>query len=276
MGALDGKVAFISGGARGQGRSHAVRLAQEGADIITFDICGPIASVAYTHATEDDLNDTVKAVETLDRRIVARKADVRDPEAVQAVLDEGLAVFGRVDIVLANAGILPVIGEKGARLQAWHDGIDVLLTGVVHTCEAAIPTLLEQGVGGSIVITSSNAGLKGPLRTLGVKNYGFLSYIAAKHGVIGLMRSYANVLGPYKIRCNTVNPTGTDTPMVNNPQFFELAAKEPSLFEAMHNVLPIDMIEPIDVSNAILYLVSDAGRYVTGSIFKVDAGTTVY
>lgn len=276
MGALDGKVAFISGGARGQGRSHAVRLAQEGADIITFDICAPIDTVAYTHATEDDLNDTVKAVEMLDRRIVARKADVRDPEAVQAVLDEGLAEFGRVDIVLANAGIMPIIGEEGARLQAWHDGIDVMLTGVVHTCEAAIPTLLEQGEGGSIVITSSNAGLKGPLRTLGVKNYGFLSYIAAKHGVIGLMRSYANVLGPYRIRCNTVNPTGTDTPMVNNPQFFELAEKEPSLFEAMHNVLPINMIEPIDVSNAILYLVSEAGRYVTGSIFKVDAGTTVY
>jgi SDR family mycofactocin-dependent oxidoreductase len=276
MGTLDGKVAFISGGARGQGRSHAVRLAEEGADIITFDICEPIGSVAYAHATEDDLNDTVKAVEDLDRKIVARKADVRDPAAVQQVLDDGLAELGRVDIVLANAGIMPVIGEKGAQPQAWHDAIDIMLTGVMHTCEVAIPAMLEHGEGGSIVITSSNAGLKGPLRTLGLKNYGFLAYIAAKHGVIGLMRSYANVLGPYQIRCNTVNPTGVDTPMVNNPQFFELTEKEPSLFEAMHNVLPIHMIEPIDVSNAILYLVSDAGRYVTGSIFKVDAGTTVY
>jgi NAD(P)-dependent dehydrogenase (short-subunit alcohol dehydrogenase family) len=171
MGALDGKVAFISGGAPGQGRSHAVRLAREGADIITFDICAPIASVAYAHATEDDLNDTVKAVETLDRRIVAHKANVRDPEAVQAVLDEGLAELGRVDIVLANAGIMPVIGEKGAQLQAWHDGIDVL----------------------------------------------------------------------------------------NNPQFLELATNEPSLFEAMHNVLPINMIKPIDVSNAILHRVGGVG-----------------
>jgi SDR family mycofactocin-dependent oxidoreductase len=276
MGALDGKVAFISGGARGQGRSHAVRLAREGADIITFDLCEPIDTVAYTLSTEDDLNDTVKAVEALDRRIVARKADVRDPEAVQAVLDEGIAELGRVDIVLANAGIMPIIGEQGARLQAWHDAMDIMVTGVLHTCEAAIPTLIEQGDGGSIVITSSNAGLKGPVRTLGVKNYGFLAYITAKHGIIGLMRSYANVLGPYKIRCNTVNPTGVDTPMVNNPQFFDLAEREPSLFEAMHNVLPINMIEPIDVSNAILYLVSDAGRYVTGAIHKVDAGTTVY
>jgi SDR family mycofactocin-dependent oxidoreductase len=276
MGSLDGKVAFISGGARGQGRSHAVRLAQEGADIITFDICGPIDSIAYAHATEDDLSQTVKEVEALDRRIIARKADVRDPLAVQAVLDQGIAELGRVDIVLANAGIMPIIGEKGARLQAWHDAIDIMVTGVLHTCEAAIPTMVAQGAGGSIVITSSNAGLKGPVRTLSVKNYGFLAYITAKHGVIGLMRAYANALGPYSIRCNTVHPTGVDTPMVNNEQFFELAAREPSLFEAMHNVLPIPMIEAIDVSNAILYLVSDAGRYVTGSEFKVDAGTTVY
>jgi SDR family mycofactocin-dependent oxidoreductase len=275
-GALEGKVAFISGGARGQGRSHAIRLAQEGADIVTFDICAPVETVAYAPSTEDDLNETVKAVEALDRRIVARRADVRDPSAVAAALDEGLAEFGRVDIVLANAGIMPIIGEQGARLQAWHDAVDIMLTGVLHTCEAAIPTMVAQGDGGSIVITSSNAGLKGPVRTLSVKNYGFLAYIAAKHGVIGLMRAYANALGPYRIRCNTVNPTGVDTPMVNNPWFFELAEREPSLFEAMHNVLPVNMIEPIDVSNAILYLVSEAGRYVTGSVCKVDAGTTVY
>jgi len=276
MGALDGKVAFISGGARGQGRSHAVLLAKEGADIITFDVCGPVESVVYAPSTPDDLNDTVSAVEALDRRIVARQADVRDPEAVQRVLDEGVAELGRVDIVLANAGVMPLLGEEAHTLQAWHSAIDVMLTGVLHTCEAAIPTMVEQGDGGSIVITSSNAGLKGPVRTMSIKSYGFLAYIAAKHGVVGLMRSYANVLGPYKIRCNTVHPTGVDTPMVNNPEFFELAEREPSLFEAMHNVLPINMIEPIDVSNTILYLVSDAGRYVTGSICKVDAGTTVY
>jgi SDR family mycofactocin-dependent oxidoreductase len=276
MGILEGKVAFISGGARGQGRSHALTLAREGADIITFDICEPFDSVAYAQATDSDLAETVREVEALDRRIVAKKADVRDQEAVQAVLDEGVAELGRVDIVLANAGIMPVIGEKASRREAWHDAIDVLLTGVLHTCEAAIPRLIEQGDGGSIVITSSTAGFKGPMRELAVKNDGFLGYVAAKHGVVGLMRSYANVLGPYSIRCNTVHPTGVNTGMVANPEFAELAERYPSLMGAMHNTLPIPLIEPEDVSNAILYLVSDAGRYVTGATMPVDAGAMVY
>jgi SDR family mycofactocin-dependent oxidoreductase len=276
MGVLDGKVAFISGGARGQGRSHAVRLAQEGADIITFDICAPLDTVAYAQATEEDLVETVKHVESLDRRIVAKKADVRDQEAVSAVLEEGIAEFGRVDIVLANAGIMPIIGEKAAKRQAWHDAIDIMLTGVLHTCEAAIPRLVEQGDGGSIVITSSTAGLKAPMRVLDVKNDGLLGYIAAKHGVIGLMRSYANSLGPYGIRCNTIHPTGVNTGMVANPEFYALAEKQPSLMEAMHNTLPVPLIEPIDISNAIVYLVSDAGRYVTGITMPVDAGAMVY
>ncbi|HEY2100481.1 MAG: hypothetical protein QOI50_6567 [Pseudonocardiales bacterium] len=276
MGVLDGKVAFISGGARGQGRSHAVRLAQEGADIITFDICAPFDTVAYAQATEEDLEETVKHVESLDRRIVAKKADVRDQEAVSAVLEEGIAEFGRVDIVLANAGIMPVIGEKAQKRQAWHDAIDIMLTGVLHTCEAAIPRLIEQGDGGSIVITSSTAGLKAPMRVLDVKNDGFLGYIAAKHGVIGLMRSYANSLGPYGIRCNTIHPTGVNTGMVANPEFYALAEKQPSLMEAMHNTLPVPLIEPVDISNAIVYLVSDAGRYVTGITMPVDAGAMVY
>jgi SDR family mycofactocin-dependent oxidoreductase len=276
MGVLDGKVAFISGGARGQGRSHAIRLAEEGADIITFDICESFDTVAYAQATEEDLAETVKAVESLDRRIIAKKADVRDQAAVQAVLDEGIAELGRVDIVLANAGIMPVIGEKGAQRQAWHDAIDVMLTGVLHTCEAAIPRLIEQGDGGSMVITSSVAGLVGPIRVLDTKNDGFLGYIAAKHGVIGLMRAYANVLGPYSIRCNTVHPTGVNTGMVNNPEFMTLAQQQPSLMEAMHNTLPVPLVEAQDISNAILYLVSDAGRYVTGITMPVDAGATVY
>src|SRR5688500_15239373 len=142
MGVLEGKVAFISGGARGQGRSHAVRLAEEGADIITFDLCEQVGSVAYAGATEDDLAATVKVVEDLGRRIIARKADVRDAAAVQQVFDEGVAELGRVDIVLANAGIMPVIGEVCRAPQAWYDAIDIMLTGVLHTCEAAIPTLV--------------------------------------------------------------------------------------------------------------------------------------
>jgi SDR family mycofactocin-dependent oxidoreductase len=276
MGVLDGKVAFISGGARGQGRSHAIRLAEEGADIITFDLCAGLDSVAYAPATEADLAETVARVEKLDRRIVARRADVRDQAAVQAVLDEGIGEFGRVDIVLANAGIMPVIGARGASRQAWHDCLDIMLTGVMHTCEAAIPHLLRQGEGGSIVITSSMAGLKGMVRELATKNDGFLGYVAAKHGVVGLMRAYANCLGPYGIRCNTVHPTGVNTPMVANPEFAELATEFPSLLESIHNILPVQMVEPMDVSNAILYLVSDAGRFITGTTLPVDAGANQY
>jgi SDR family mycofactocin-dependent oxidoreductase len=276
MGLLDGKVAFISGGARGQGRSHALRLAAEGADIITFDICEQLPTVAYAGATEDDLAETVKLVEECDRRIVARKADVRDLGAVQAVFDEGVAEFGRVDIVLANAGIMPIIGEPGQRVAAWHEAIDIMLTGVWHTCEAAIPRLVEQGEGGSIVITSSLAGLRAPMRTMDMKSNGLLGYFAAKHGVIGLMRAYANVLGPYRIRVNTVHPTGVNTPMVANPEFMTLATERPEFMEAMRNILPVPMVEPEDISNAILYLCSDAGRYVTGTTLPVDAGAAAY
>lgn len=276
MGVLEGKVAFISGGARGQGRSHAIRLAEEGADIVTFDICEQFGSVAYQGATEDDLAETVKAVEALDRRIVAKKADVRDRSAVEAVFAEGIAELGRVDIVLANAGIMPIIGEPAAQEQAWHDCIDVMLTGVVHTCEAAIPTLIEQGQGGSIIITSSTAGLKAPVRVLDMKSYGLLGYIAAKHGVVGLMRSYANSLGPYSIRANTIHPTGVNSPMIANPEFAALAEEQPSLMDAMHNTLPVPMIEAVDISNAIVYLSSEAGRYVNGICLPVDAGASIY
>ena len=276
MGLLDGKVAFISGGARGQGRSHALRLAEEGAEIITFDICEQLSSVAYAGATEDDLAETVKIVESLDRRIVARKADVRDPDAVKAVFAEGVAEFGRVDIVLANAGIMPIIGEKGQLPAAWHESIDIMLTGVYHTVEAAIPTMIEQGRGGSIVITSSLAGLRAPMRTMEMKSAGLLAYIAAKHGVVGLMRAYANVLGPYSIRVNTVHPTGVNTPMVANAEFMTLAQEVPEFMEAMRNILPIPMIQAEDVSNAILYLCSEAGRYITGTTMPVDAGAATY
>jgi SDR family mycofactocin-dependent oxidoreductase len=275
VGLLDGKVAFISGAARGQGRSHAIRLAGEGADIVAFDICETIATTLGAGSTEQDLAQTVKEVEALGRRIVARKADVRDQAAVQQVFDEGLAELGRIDIVLANAGILPIAGDRGKSRQAWHDCIDVMLTGVLNTCEAAIPTLLDQGDGGSIIITSSLAGLKGPTRTLGLKSDGMLGYAAAKHGVVGLMRCYANALGPYSIRVNTIHPTGVDTPMVNNPEFAQVHQQEPSLSSSLNNALPVPMVEAVDISNAVIYLASDMGRYVTGVTLPVDAGVMV-
>ena len=274
MGTLDGKVAFISGGARGQGRSHAVRLAKDGADIVTFDICEQIDSVPYPLGTEDELAQTVERVEALGRRIVAAKADVRDEAAVNKVFDAGLAEFGRVDIVIANAGIMPVLGPTSTVVQAWHDCIDVMLTGVLYTIEAAIPTLVEQNQGGAIVLTSSAAGLKGTTRSLRSKTYGMLGYTAAKHGVVGLMRSYANALGSYNIRVNSVHPTGADTPMISNDAFLGAAPEVPELFEAMTNILPVPLIDAQDVSDAVAWLVSDQARYVTGAVIPVDAGAT--
>jgi SDR family mycofactocin-dependent oxidoreductase len=265
MGQLDGKVAFITGAARGQGRSHAVRLAQEGADIIAVDINEQIATVAYPMATPEDLAQTVKEVEALDRRIVASKADVRDRAQLQAAFDAGIAELGGVDIVLANAGIAPM--SMNPQEAEWDDVIAVNLTGVYHTVEVAKAALIERG-GGAVVVTSSTAGING----IGGESPGGLGYTASKHGVVGLMRSYANTLAQYSIRVNTVHPTGVDTPMVVNDVMQEFLQSDPQLSEAMSNALPVDMLEAVDISNAILFLVSDAGRYVTGVTLPVDAG----
>jgi len=267
-GKLEGKVAFITGAARGQGRSHAVRLAQEGADIIAVDICRQIDSVPYPMATPEDLAQTVKEVEALDRRIFAREADVRDVAALEAAFSAGVAELGPVDIVLANAGIAPMSLHPTAR--EWQDVIDVNLTGVYNTVQAAIPSMIERGAGGAIVLTSSTAGLNG----IGGNTPGGLGYTAAKHGVVGLMRSYANYLAPHNIRVNTVHPTGVRTPMVVNDIMQEFLQADPSMSNAMANALPVDMVEPVDISNAIVWLVSDDARYVTGVTLPVDAGFT--
>ncbi len=266
-GSLEGKVAFITGAARGQGRSHAVRLAQEGADIIAIDICKQIESVGYPMSTPDDLAETVKQVEALDRRIHAVEADVRDRAGLQAALDAGIAELGRLDIVLANAGIAPLSLEPSP--DEWQDVIDVNLTGVFHTVEISKQALIDAG-GGSIVITSSTAGLNG----IGGETPGGLGYTAAKHGVVGLMRSYANQLAQHSIRVNTVHPTGVNTPMVVNEVMQKFLEADPQMGQAMANALPVDMIEAVDISNAILWLVSDAARYVTGVTLPVDAGFT--
>ncbi|QPE04792.1 mycofactocin-coupled SDR family oxidoreductase [Microbacterium schleiferi] len=265
MGVLEGKVAFITGAARGQGRSHAVRLAQEGADIIAVDIAAQIDSVPYPMATPEDLAETVKQVEALDRRIHAVQADVRDREALQAAFDGGVALLGGVDIVLANAGIAPL--SMHPTRQEWFDVVDVNLTGVYQTVEVSKQALIDRG-GGAIVLTSSTAGLAG----IGGSAPGGLGYTAAKHGVVGLMRSYANQLAEHSIRVNTIHPTGVNTPMVVNDVMQEFLQSDPLLSNAMANALPVPMIEPVDLSNAILFLVSDAGRYVTGVTLPVDAG----
>lgn len=267
-GQLEGKVAFITGAARGQGRSHAIRLAQEGADIIAIDICKQIETVGYPMSTPEDLAETVQQVEALDRRIHAVEADVRDRDAVQAAFDAGVAELGRIDIVLANAGIAPL--SLNPVPEEWQDVIDVNLTGVYNTVEVAKQALIDGGRGGAIVLTSSTAGING----IGGSTPGGLGYTAAKHGVVGLMRSYANQLAQYSIRVNTVHPTGVNTPMVVNEVMQQFLESDPQMGQAMANALPVDMIEAVDISNAILYLVSDAGRYVTGVTLPVDAGFT--
>jgi SDR family mycofactocin-dependent oxidoreductase len=266
MGRVDGKVAFITGAARGQGRSHAIRLAQEGADIIAVDICGQLESVVYPMSTADDLDQTVKEVEALGRRIFARQADVRDVAALQQAFDDGVSEIGPVDIVLANAGI----GPSGLATEEtqWDEVIGVNLTGVWNTGRVAIPSMVKRNQGGAIVLTSSTGGLFG----VGVPFAGVLGYTAAKHGVIGLMRSWANYLAPYSIRVNSVAPTTVRTPMANNVDVSAILEAAPEFAGALLNAMPVEAVDPIDVSNTILWLVSEEARYVTGTVVPVDAG----
>ncbi|BBX17311.1 SDR family mycofactocin-dependent oxidoreductase [Mycolicibacterium duvalii] len=268
MGELSGKVAFITGAARGQGRAHAVKLASEGADIIALDLCAQIDSVPYPLATPDDLAETVKLVEDTGARIVAHQADVRDRDAVKDVVRDGTAKLGdRLDIVVANAGIAPM-----AASDAWQDVLDVNLTGVYHTVDVAMKPMMKFGNGGAIVLTSSVAGLVG----LGSPVAGSVGYVAAKHGIVGLMRVYANFLASHSIRVNSVHPAGVNTPMIDNEftrSWLEGAAQEQQLGGPdMSNALPVQALEVEDIANAVFWLVSDAARYVTGVTLPVDAG----
>lgn len=271
MGSLDGKVAFITGVARGQGRSHAVRLATEGASIIGVDICADIASNGYPMATPDELEETVALVEGKGGTMLGSVADVRDFHAVKAAVDRGVERFGRLDIVLANAGIATMAFREltiEEELEQWTDVLDVNLVGAFHTAKAAIPHLITGGRGGSIVFTSSTAGLKG----FGGLQGGGLGYAASKHGIVGLMRTLANALAPQNIRVNTVHPTAVRTMMAVNPAMVAFLENYPDGGPHLQNPLPVDMLEPEDVSAAIAYLVSDDAKYVTGVTFPVDAG----
>jgi SDR family mycofactocin-dependent oxidoreductase len=265
--ALKGKVAFITGAARGQGRAHAVRLATDGADIIAVDLCDQIASVPYPLATPDDLAATVKLVEDTGSRIVAARGDVRDRASLSSALQAGLDEFGRLDIVVANAGIAPMqSGDDG-----WHDVIDVNLTGVYNTIKVAIPTLVKQDTGGSIVLISSAAGLAG----VGSPDAGSVGYAAAKHGVVGLMRVYANLLARQNIRVNSIHPTGVETPMIDNDFTRGWLAQMAAAVDnpgTLGNALPVEVLQPEDIANAVAWLVSDQARYITGVTLPVDAG----
>jgi SDR family mycofactocin-dependent oxidoreductase len=266
-GRVAGKVAFITGAARGQGRSHAIRLAQEGADIIAVDILRDYDTVSYGMASAEDLADTVKAVEALDRRIIATQADVRDAAALKAAVDDGVARLGHLDIVSANAGICTVQPWDEVTAAVWQDTLDTNLTGVWNTMVASVPHLIAAG-GGSIICTSSTAGIKG---------LPYLApYVAAKHGVVGIARSMANELSSHHIRVNTVHPTGVDTPMGTGLGGLEpLLGRDPSLGPIFMNTLPVEIVDARDISNAVLFLASDEARYVTGLEFTVDAGNTI-
>ena len=266
MGRLDGKVAFITGAAHGQGRSHAVRLAEEGADIIAIDICKQLETVAYPMGTAEELAQTGKEVEALGRRIVTRQADVRDVKALQEAFDAGREELGPVQIVCANAGIGP--SAMTTPQQQWDEVIGVNLTGVWNTGRVAIPQMIQHGQGGAIVLTSSTGGLIGP----GMAAAGTLGYTASKHGVIGLMRSWANYLAPHFIRVNSVAPTTVRTPMAGGGDVKAILEHSPELAGALLNAMPVEAVDPIDISNAILWLVSDEARYVTGTVVPVDAG----
>lgn len=273
MGNLDGKVAFITGVARGQGRSHAVTLASEGAAIIGVDICEDIPSNGYPMASRDELDETVALVEAVGGKMVAAVADVRDFHALKAALDAGVEQFGRLDIVLANAGIATMAFREltiEEDLEMWTDVLDVNLVGSFHTAKAAIPHLVEGGRGGSIVFTSSTAGLRG----FGGLQGGGLGYAASKHGIVGLMRTLSNALAPHSIRVNTVHPTAVNTMMAINPAMTAFLENYPDGGVHLQNPMPVSMLEPQDISATISYLVSDAARYVTGVTLPVDAGFT--
>ncbi|EXG81476.1 mycofactocin-coupled SDR family oxidoreductase [Cryptosporangium arvum] len=270
MGRVEGKVAFITGAARGQGRSHAIRLAEEGADIIAVDLCAPVRNVPYPAATPDDLAETVKLVEALDRRIIATQVDTRDRSALKTAIDAGVAELGKLDIVVANAGICIIGGWDQITPEVWQDTLDVNLTGTWNTVQLAAPHLVANG-GGSVVMTSSAAGLKGlPFLT---------PYVASKFGVTGLGKAFAHELAEHNIRVNTLHPTGVETPMGSSEgtsAFGELLAAHPTLGGMLANSLPIETTQPVDQSNAVLFLASDEARYITALSMTVDAGNTQY
>jgi SDR family mycofactocin-dependent oxidoreductase len=274
--ALEGKVVLITGAARGQGRSHAIRFAEEGCDVIALDLCAQIDSVAYPMSSREDLDETINLVEKTGQRIVAEQADVRDFERLKEVVNKGVSELGRLDYILANAGIMPIIGEPSHDIAAYLDAVNVMLNGAYFTIEAALPALLAHGEGGAIVITSSSVGLKVGGTRFSTMSHGGAGYAAAKHGVVGLMRYYANSLAEKNIRVNSVHPTGVNSPMVVNEQFMQFAMDNPEFGQTMQNLLPnVPVIEASDVTEAMVYLCGNSGRYVTGITHSVDAGLVV-
>jgi SDR family mycofactocin-dependent oxidoreductase len=275
MTGLEGKVALITGAARGQGRSHAVRLAREGADIIALDICADIDTMDYPNATPADLRETVAQVEALGRRIVAVEADVRDAAAIRAAVDGGYETLGRIDIVLSNAGIVRLSAGPDDYAQLWQDVVSTNLTGGFHVVTAAVPHIISGGRGGSIVFTGSTAGVR-PTANL---NTGALAYTASKWGLVGICKQYAAALAEHSIRVNIVHPTGVASGMTMNEAMSRLAqeaaAGGANSIAAMQNALPVEILQPSDISDTVAFLVSDQAKWITGVSLPVDAGFSI-
>jgi SDR family mycofactocin-dependent oxidoreductase len=267
---FDGKVVLVTGAARGQGRSHCLRYAELGADVIALDLCADIDTVPYPLATPDDLAETAGEVEKLGRRVFAGQVDVRDHAALSAATEQAVAELGRLDIAIVNAGIAPLELDPAAPLQTWRDVIDVNLTGAYYTATIAARELITGGRGGSIVFINSTAGLKGGL-ALGT--VGGFAYASAKHGLVGLARAFAIDLAPHSIRVNTLHPGGVNTPMVVNDSMEELKAARD--LSAWTNLLPVGRIEVEDMSNAVTWITSDEARYITGASLPIDAGFSI-
>lgn len=276
MGRVSGKVAFITGAARGQGRAHAVRLAEEGADIIAVDLCEDVPEMAYPGGTEEDLAKTGRLVEKAGRRVVTRKADVRSLDQLQSAVDAGVAELGRLDVVVANAGVLTAVGPFDQMSEAaFMDTIDINLTGAWRTVRVAMPHLRASGGTGSIILTSSSAGLRASRQTS--------HYVASKTGLVGLMKAMALELGPEMIRVNSVHPTQVDTPMIHNEFMYRRARPDLenpgrddlAAASLSRMAMPVPWVDPVEISHAVVFLASEESRYVTGLAMTVDAGISI-
>jgi SDR family mycofactocin-dependent oxidoreductase len=265
-GRVAGKVAFVTGAARGQGRAHALALAAEGADIIAVDLCTSVGWTTYPGSTPADLEESVRLVEGLGRRIVARQGDVRDLAGLKDLVDAGLAELGRLDIVVANAGVGRINAWDDTSPQVWQDTIDINLTGTWNTVMAAAPLLGTAG-GSSIILISSSGGLK---------SHPFMvPYTASKFGITGMAKAFAQELAPRQIRVNSIHPGGVDTPMARGADDIEaLMANNPQLAGTFANLQEIGLLPPEDISRVVLFLASEDSRHVTGSAVVVDAGAT--
>ncbi|KAA9160472.1 mycofactocin-coupled SDR family oxidoreductase [Amycolatopsis acidicola] len=272
MGSLEGKVAFVTGAGRGQGRSHAVELARAGADVIAIDLGADIDTIPYPLASKDDLEETGRLVRELGRRAVVKQADVRDLAAVRDAVGEGRDELGGLDIVVANAGVIGSGKVEQFDEAVYRDIVEVNMFGVWHTIAASAPAIIEGGKGGSIILTSSTQGLTGRGGDGSAASY---AYASSKHAVVGLMRSAAHAYAKHGIRVNTVHPTGVATPMVLNDFMMKFFQENPSAADMAQNLLPVQFVEAGDISKAVVWLAGDEAKFVTGVTLPVDAGFVV-